>query len=602
MKLLKSALPLVLSLLLVTLLSAPALALDDELPKEQETAPVTVCTLEELLTAIESAENGDTIILQNEIVIAKNCTIGHEGKRITIIPASNFDGDTMLVIWPYEEQNIIFQNVALDGQNKSALSAIEANFWGTINAERTIRLIGVQVKNFISNYSNVYFSAAHIIANDCQFLDNMAERTAGIEIASNATAKISDCIFSGNTLLSNGGALLCRGQTQIDRTTITQNQAIDPNSARLGGGIYIDYQAFCEISNCQITDNISVLGGGVATMGEVSIMDTFLCKNQGINGANDIMTFSSGECTVTYSDEMKSVYLENNPVGFYLDDMDNRFNPESNAVFLGESLDGNTPMNQYGARFIFSSDLPQSPPEESENPGEQEPPIELPTESQEPDMPDTSELPAISFGPGEDIIIPSLPVRPFQPIIQKPPVIQEEQPLTQEEPPKLVLSRGGVTLDTTIPFVLLGYGDGQLHENDPITRAQIVVLLYRSLTDGSKSSIADTSLFADVASGAWYYDAVTVLASAGIINGCDGLFLPNDTLTYGQLIAILTRFVEPKEAPMLDSLPYTGHWAHSNIVTAVAYGWIDNATGIEPDRTITRGEAVEIVNSIFEKI
>lgn len=116
------------------------------------------------------------------------------------------------------------------------------------------------------------------------------------------------------------------------------------------------------------------------------------------------------------------------------------------------------------------------------------------------------------------------------------------------------------------------------------------------------TEIADSSLFVDVVNGAWYYDAVTVFASAGIINGCNGLFCPNDTLTYGQLIAILTRFVEPKEAPMPDGLLYTEHWSYGNIVTAFAYGWIDNAAEIEPDRTLTRGEAVEIVNSIFEKI
>ncbi len=38
------------------------------------------------------------------------------------------------------------------------------------------------------------------------------------------------------------------------------------------------------------------------------------------------------------------------------------------------------------------------------------------------------------------------------------------------------------------------------------------------------------------------------------------------------------------------------------IVSALtAYGWIDNAKEIKPDRTLTRGEAVEFVNSIFEK-
>ena len=156
-------------------------------------------------------------------------------------------------------------------------------------------------------------------------------------------------------------------------------------------------------------------------------------------------------------------------------------------------------------------------------------------------------------------------------------------------------------IDTSIPLVLFGYGDGLLHESDPITRAQIVVLLYRSLTNDSKFSIADTNFFADVVDGAWYYDAVTTLASAGVINGCNGLFSPNNTLTFGQLIAILTRFVEPRKTPMPDDLPYSEHWSYSNIVTAVAYGWIDNAKEIEPDRTLTRGETVAFVNSIFEK-
>ena len=247
-------------------------------------------------------------------------------------------------------------------------------------------------------------------------------------------------------------------------------------------------------------------------------------------------------------------------------------------------------------------------PRKNQSPDEQAPPIEPPTEPQEPNTPDTSEppvVPVVPNAPDEDTTVPATPpTPPIPPVISKPPrpAVQEPPVIQPEEPIKLELSRGGVTLDTAIPLVLLGYGDGQLHENAPITSAQIVVLLYRSLTDGSKSYIADTNAFADVVNEAWYYDAVTVLSSAGVINGCNGLFLPNGTLTYGQLIAIFTRFVEPKKAPMSDSLSYTEHWAYGNIVTAVAYGWIDNAEEIEPDRPITRGEAVEIVNSIFEKL
>ena len=69
-------------------------------------------------------------------------------------------------------------------------------------------------------------------------------------------------------------------------------------------------------------------------------------------------------------------------------------------------------------------------------------------------------------------------------------------------------------------------------------------------------------------------------------------------MTYGQLITILTRFVDAKTAPMPD-VSYTEHWAYKNIMTAAAYGWIKDAASIQPDRIVTRGEVVLLVNQIF---
>lgn len=134
MKSLKFAPSLLLSLVLAFLLSAPALAVEGELPERPEPVPAVVCTLDELLTAIESAESGDTIALQGQIVITENCIIGQEEKRITIIPVDDFNGNTMFQIWPFEGQNIVLQNIVLDGQNKSDLSALEVNFYGAPNS------------------------------------------------------------------------------------------------------------------------------------------------------------------------------------------------------------------------------------------------------------------------------------------------------------------------------------------------------------------------------------------------------------------------------------------------------------------------------------
>lgn len=52
--------------------------------------------------------------------------------------------------------------------------------------------------------------------------------------------------------------------------------------------------------------------------------------------------------------------------------------------------------------------------------------------------------------------------------------------------------------------------------------------------------------------------------------------------------------------PSYDTLISLAHLFSVSIVTAVAYGWIDDASEIGPDRPVTRGEAVVWVNSIFE--
>ena len=241
--------------------------------------------------------------------------------------------------------------------------------------------------------------------------------------------------------------------------------------------------------------------------------------------------------------------------------MGNRFDASANAVFIGEVIDCEIDSPDFGAKFVFVSDLPQEP----EQP-------EIPEET-----PPTPTRPSHS---GHHHSTPSV---------------------TPQKDETVKLCAGNAELDPDKPFVLAGYGDGQLHENDLITRAQFAVLLYRSLTDDSKAALAgSTSVFTDVPNDSWYHDAVSVFASVGVLNGCNGFLRPNDNLTYGQLIAILTRFVDAKTAPMPD-VSYAEHWAYKNIMTAAAYGWIQDAASVQPDRIVTRGEVVELVNSIFER-
>lgn len=639
MKKTKSLLSLLLSLsLLFSAFSLTAYATGEEPspevtpPSEQEenVSPVEVTNLEELQSAIEVAEDGDSIVLCNHIDISENCIVGHSDKTLTLIPKDTFEFGAFLNVNGIDCPDVTIQNLILDGK-RTELSAITVNnnADGTSNGE--VNISNVTVKNFQSDSTVVAVYISTVIFEKCVFTDNSARRSAGIEISPDGEAVIKNCVFKGNSSLSNGGAISCRGTTKIIDTEITDNIA-DNDSARNGGGIAIDNGAYCEIVGCKIINNIADLGGGIRVNGVVSVLDTLLYGNTGNLGASDIYAFANSKITLSYSSDINSVYTEENPVGFYKDYFEEPFDA-NNTVFLGESLNIDSTENRFGTKFVFAADLPTEDTPSTETPEESTTPdtSETPTEPEEPNAPDSSdetqetETPSNPSLPSEPDITDTpdepkepentpAPSRPFFPIHiilslmkQKeeaaknvPPVEQEEES-KKEEAEKLELSHGGAILDTSIPLVLLGYGDGQPHENDPITRAQIAVLLYRSLTDESKATLtASTNFFADVKSGEWYCDAVSALSSAGIINGCDGLFSPNDNLTWGQLIALLTRFVEPKTAIMPEDFAYYEHWAYNNIVTAVAYGWIDNAVTIAPDHFVTRGEAVAFVNSIFE--
>ena len=149
--------------------------------------------------------------------------------------------------------------------------------------------------------------------------------------------------------------------------------------------------------------------------------------------------------------------------------------------------------------------------------------------------------------------------------------------------------------------MLLGYGDGLLHEGDSLTRAQLATIIYRLLDDESIAQYSNEGLaFSDVATDAWYAPYVNVIQAAGIVNGVGGgRYDPNGKVTWAQIVTILTRFVEPQEYA-LQNIQYEG-WAQRAIETAVANGWIKDSAEFDPNTVIGRGALVQLVNGILEQ-
>lgn len=548
-------------LLLFSLFSTTALATEDEESPDdsQSETPAVVSSLEELQAAIAAAKDGDTIALSSGINIIENCIVGDTEKQITVVPLDETI-NTYFSIYGDNVNSIVFQNIILDGMNYPCSAAIDVNKYNTGEIKTNLSLLNVTVKNVSSNWVPISLFATAAQIENCHFENNQGNRAGAIWISGASSINMRKSAFCNNKSTGCGGAITCQGTLEITDCTISKNQAAyETTDAYVGGGIQVTGTA--NITACTITENVATLGGGIAVDGDTNIIDTAIYANIGENGADDVRITKNTTFDMKYTESMDSVYIGKQPVGFYKDYMGSRFDASTNAAFIGEVINCEIDSPDFGAKFVFASDLPK----ESEQP-------ELPEE--------TPPAPTRPSHSGHHHSVPSV---------------------TPQKDETVKLCASSAELDPDKPFALAGYGDGQLHENAPITRAQFAVLLYRSLTDSSKAALTGAvSVFSDVANDSWYHDAVSAFASVGVLNGCNGLFCPNDNLTYGQFLSVLTRFVDAKTTSIPD-VSYSEHWAYRNNMTAVAYGWIQDAAAVQPDRIITRSEVVSLVNQIFSQ-
>ncbi|MCD8049043.1 MAG: S-layer homology domain-containing protein [Clostridia bacterium] len=132
--------------------------------------------------------------------------------------------------------------------------------------------------------------------------------------------------------------------------------------------------------------------------------------------------------------------------------------------------------------------------------------------------------------------------------------------------------------------VLSGYGDGNFHPDDSLTRAQFAkIAVY--LLGKADEAVTRTDAFSDVSSSDWYSNFVSVVASEGIIEGYpDGSFGANDEITYAQALTILIRLL----GYTAEDVGYK--WPQGYIDKAAALKITEGVT-FDSDDVITRGVA-----------
>lgn len=148
--------------------------------------------------------------------------------------------------------------------------------------------------------------------------------------------------------------------------------------------------------------------------------------------------------------------------------------------------------------------------------------------------------------------------------------------------------------------VINGYPDGSFKPDDPITRAEFVTILDKIMGYSASSA----SIFTDVEPDDWYYDAVNKAGTAGIVQGNNGFFRPNDRISRQEAAVIFYNAYKLTGSSSSSSNFNDGvqiaSWASNQVSMLFDLGYINGRSSTEfaPFANLTRAEAVKMIDNI----
>lgn len=527
----------------------------------EDIAPVRVSTLAELQKAIADAESGDTICVTQTIIVSGNTQIGEEGKNITLCGTD--DISTLLRIQGAYgvEETVRVSNIIFDGRGMAPGSKVIAESpnavifdmtkWvncvsegegaGLFNSgDGTVTLIGCSFENckamgggalfnnasgncivlgtsFIANQSITVGGAIHSVGTlsleNCTFSQNCTTDDGMGGAVFGFGASMSNCTFSGNHA-QTGGAIYC-GEKSLD----VDSCVFAENDATNGGAIFSEVETKIDLST--ITRNRAKTGGGLYLRGPAKLIESKVYDNQAELSGKELYATSTVEIQVEdyktlYADELASKDCDS--LAWYIDTEDCRYTEKALA-------DMTLPLSKPSLAFIMWDSAPEPAPEPEPEPA------------------------------------PAPTPRPSHTSAHKP---------TKQTP----IQCGEFELSRAKASEYIEFANRFVAPGEKITRGQVAYLIYCFRSDERTSQMRDA--FADI-SVSPYRDAINELASAKVFVGqADGAFNPEGKMSVGQLLTVLTRFVEQKEMRTCCFAEST-HWAAFAEQTACAYGWIPDA-------------------------
>lgn len=151
--------------------------------------------------------------------------------------------------------------------------------------------------------------------------------------------------------------------------------------------------------------------------------------------------------------------------------------------------------------------------------------------------------------------------------------------------------------------VVQGYGDGTFKPDQAVTRAEFASLLQNI----SRYVETSANTFSDVSSSDWFFEAVTKLKAAGIMEGSDGKAHPGSNITRQEAAVLLARAFQLKDTG--SSVAFTDKtdvaaWASAAVgelaTRSVLKGFPDGS--FKPQATLTRAEATALFDQFLAKL
>lgn len=148
-----------------------------------------------------------------------------------------------------------------------------------------------------------------------------------------------------------------------------------------------------------------------------------------------------------------------------------------------------------------------------------------------------------------------------------------------------------------------GVGEGRFAPNNPMTRAELVTVLYRI---AGSPEVEAKNPFEDVPEGSYYYNAVRWAQSNSIVTGTSATsFKPLDRINREQIATILYRYAASLELDLTQRDPLTdftdaglvSNFAKDPISWCVSVGLINGKPGglLDPAGTASRAEVAKIL-------